>query len=425
MGHCSFARGALRGDVAVPGDKSISHRALIIAAKSREPVMISNLNLGLDVRATTEALRLLGVRVDITVDTATVHGGALHSPSNPMNCMNSGSTARMMLGACAGAALHAQLDGDASLRARPMEPVAAQLRAFGAQIETAGGMLPATITGSRSAQTTKFTLVSPSAQVKTSLLLAGLFAEVSVTILADKGSRDHTERMLKYLGAEITFDRTSVALHCGPRSFAPITIPGDFSAAAFFIVAACVTKGSHVRIPGVGINPTRTGLLNALQQMGADIEIHNQREICGEPVGDIIARYAPLRGVAVGPDLALRAIDEMPALAMAAAFASGTTRITGIRDLRVKESDRISAIERLLMSVGISSEALSNGIAIHGGMPGSRNGAIETHGDHRTVMAAAALAAGAGTLEVDDASSAAVSFPNFLETWRAAQMGAA
>lgn len=421
MSPCSFGCGALRGDVVVPGDKSISHRALIIAAKSSEPVTIYNLNRGNDVRATAEALRMIGARVDLEAESTIIRGGALHSPERALDCANSGSTARMMLGVCAGAAVEASLDGDSSLRARPMEPVAAQLRAFGARIQTTAGTLPARITGSPVVQTRKYILVTPSAQVKTAILLAGLFADTRVAVLADKGSRDHTERLLRFLGADISFDGRSVTLESGPRSYAPISVPGDFSAAAFFIVGACVSQGSDLRIRDVGINPTRTGLLDALREMGGDITLENQRVICGEPVADIVTRHSPLRGVAVGPDLALRAIDEIPALAVAAAFASGTTRITGVKELRVKESDRISAIERLLRSVGVAVELLPDGVAIAGGRPASRSGAIDTDGDHRTVMAAAALAAGAGSIEVDDIASAAVSFPNFVATWRAAQ----
>ena len=280
--------------------------------------------------------------------------------------MNSGSTARMVMGLCAGANLRARLDGDASLRARPMEPVAAQLRAFGARIETSAGKLPAGVMGTPQPESRSFILLSPSAQVKTALLLAAVFGDVPIAIRGDRGSRDHTERLLRYWGAEIEWDREFIELRSPPRKFDPVEIAGDFSAAAFFIVAAAVTPGSSLRIENVGINPSRTGLLEALQFMGADIRLENARETCGEPVADVAVRHARLRGASIGADIALRAIDEIPALAVAAAFADGETQITGVRELRNKESDRAAAIVRLLGAAGISVRMQSDGIAIGG-----------------------------------------------------------
>jgi 3-phosphoshikimate 1-carboxyvinyltransferase len=399
-----FVKGPLRGTIAVPGDKSISHRALILAAKSPHRIAIRNLNPGRDVLATRLALEELAPNNDIEID-----------------CMNSGSTARMMLGVCAGANVRAQFDGDESLRRRPMEPVAAQLRAFGARIETTNGRLPMRLLGRTQPQTRRFILISPSAQVKSALLFAGLFSDTPVTILGDKGSRDHTERLLRYFGADISFDRSSTELRSMPQQFSDIDVPGDFSAAAFFIVAATVAPGSSIVIENTGVNSTRTGLLDALQQMGARIELRNERERCGEPVADIHVESAPLRAIAVSADLALRTIDEIVVFAVAAAFAQGDTRITGVQDLRTKESDRIAAIVRLLQAGGIAVEELPNGILIHGGRPVSEGVALETHGDHRTAMAAAVLAAGAGAVRIDDESSIAVSFPDFLSELRKAQ----
>jgi 3-phosphoshikimate 1-carboxyvinyltransferase len=335
--------------------------------------------------------------------------------------MNSGSTARMVMGICAGANLQARFDGDESLRRRPMEPVAAQLRAFGARIETTNGRLPAFVHGTEQPQTRRFILVTPSAQIKTALLLAGVFGNVSVATVGDKGSRDHTERLLRYFGADITFDRSTVELRSMPTRFRDVDVPGDFSAAAFFIAAAAVAPQSSIVVEGVGVNPSRTGLLDALVQMGAKIELQNAREICGEPVADVAVTSAPLRGIAVSADVALRAIDEIPVLAVAAAFASGETRITGVRELRTKESDRVAAIERLLASSGIAVESLPNGIAIAGGTPRCDGGIVTTHADHRTAMAAAVMAAGAGPLAIDDESSIDVSFPSFIDTLEKAQ----
>lgn len=302
-----------------------------------------------------------------------------------------------------------------------MEPVAAQLRAFGAKIETSNGKLPATVAGTDNPQTRRFILLSPSAQVKSALLFAGTFGNVPVTTTGDRGSRDHTERLLRYFGADIAFDRATVTLRSMPSQFRDVDVAGDFSAAAFFLVAATVAQGSDVLIEGVGVNPTRTGLLDALLQMGASISLVNEREQSGEPVADIAVRSADLHGISIAGDFALRAIDEIPVLAVAAAFARGETRITGIADLRNKESDRVAAIERLLAAAGIETEILPNGIAIHGGSPRCEGAMVETHGDHRTAMAAAVLAAGAGALQIDDEQSIGVSFPAFGGLLREAQ----
>jgi 3-phosphoshikimate 1-carboxyvinyltransferase len=420
-----FAPGALRGTIRIPGDKSISHRALILAASSSEPVTLRNLNPGRDISATASALLQMRVMIrQSDDDTVIVNGTLLHDPQYANNCMNSGSTARMLMGVCSGANLRARLDGDDSLRRRPMEPVAAQLRAFGARIETTNGTLPVNVQGAREAQTRDFILLAPSAQVKTALLLAGVFGRVPVTISGDKGSRDHTERLLRYWGADIEADREHVELRGFPQSFEPVDVAGDFSAAAFFIVAATVAGGSSLRIQSVGVNPSRTGLLDALQSMGANIRLENVREQSGEPVADIVVESASLRGTSIGPDVALRAIDEIPVLAVAAAFAEGETRITGVRDLRNKESDRVAAIARLLEAAGIEVQTLPDGIAIGGGRPRASGATVETHGDHRTAMTAAVLAAGAGELGIDDAACIDVSFPTFKEVLRAAQLPA-
>ncbi len=419
-----FAPGALRGTIRVPGDKSISHRALILAASGSQPVSIRNLNPGRDLIATCEGLRTLGAAIQWNGDEATVIGGELRHPRDSIDCMNSGSTARMLMGVCAGANLRARFDGDDSLRRRPMEPIAAQLRALGARIETTNGTLPANVQGTSEAQTRRFILLAPSAQVKTALLLAGVFGRVPITTTGDNGSRDHTERLLRYWDAEIEFDRERVELRSPPQTYKPINIAGDFSAAAFFIVAATVAPSSSLRIEGVGVNSTRTGLLDALHSMGARTRLENEREECGEPIADISVKSATLRGISIGPDIARRAIDEILVMAVAAAFASGETRITGVRDLRSKESDRVDAIVRLLNAAGIDVQTLPDGIAIRGGSPRAAGATVETHGDHRTAMAVAALAAGAGELGIDDDAGIDVSFPEFTETLRAAQASA-
>lgn len=397
-----FPRGSVRGELAVPGDKSISHRALILQAFARGAFPIADLNPGRDVLATRLGLDAIFARERASVAT--------------IDCMNSGSTARMLLGVCAGANVRASFDGDDSLRRRPMEPVCAQLRAFGARIETTDGRMPVRILGRDGVQTRRFILLSPSAQVKSALLFAGLFAGVEVDMTGDAHSRDHTERLLRYQGAEIVWNGERVTLSAPPRHFAPVAIPGDFSAAAFFITAATISDRSELFIRGVGVNPTRTGLLDALRAMGARIELRNEREMSGEPVADIVVRSADLRAITVEPELARRAIDEVPLLAVAAAFARGETTIRGIGDLRTKESDRIAAIAELLAAVGIETQSMPTSLLVHGGAPQATGTVVRAHDDHRIVMAAAVLATPAGPLDIDDASSVDVSFPEFFAT---------
>jgi 3-phosphoshikimate 1-carboxyvinyltransferase len=415
--HMTGVAAPLRGACTVPGDKSISHRALIAAVRADAPVTIENCNAGNDVVATRRALESLGVRVEMLEgDGVLVHPGPLREPSATLDCANSGSSARMLLGACAGAGIHARFDGDRSLRTRPMEPVAAQLRAFGASIETAAGTLPLALNGTPEIQTVNFILLGPSAQVKSALLFAGLFAGVAVSITGDRGSRDHTERLLRYLGAEIRWDGRTVDLQAGTLRAEPIRVPGDFSSAAFFLTAAAITPGSAVTVRDVGVNSTRTGLLDALAAMGANVRRTNEREVCGEPVADLSVEYTPLHAASFDSDIALRAIDEIPLLAVAAAFAHGETIVAGIADLRTKESDRVAGIARLLELCGIQTTAQARTLTVHGGIPSARDGVFETHGDHRLAMAAATMARAAGPIRIDEPASAAVSFPGFFET---------
>jgi 3-phosphoshikimate 1-carboxyvinyltransferase len=416
LGAVTYAAGRLRGDVAVPGDKSISHRALIACANIAQPTRIRNLNPGRDVRATREALAALGVGIGEDGFDVLVTGGQLRESSGPLDCMNSGSTARMLLGVCCGANVPARFDGDASLRSRPMEPVVAQLRAFGAKIETTDGHLPVELRGTPAIETRNFILLSPSAQVKSALLFAGVYADVPVTISGDRGSRDHTERLLRYLGADIRWDGRTIVLNTGLARPKPLDIAGDFSSAAFFITAAAITPESRLLLSHTGINPTRTGLLDALAAMGARIEKRNARERCGEPIADIAVTHAPLSPASIGPDTALRAIDEIPLLAVAAAFAPGETNITGVADLRTKESDRLASIERLLRAVGINASTSRDRLTIRGGRPAPASHVIETGGDHRIAMAAAVLACAAGPLTIDDEHCIDVSFPGFSDS---------
>lgn len=418
----TFAPGPLRGTIEVPGDKSISHRALIVGAAAPGALRIDGVNTGRDVRATRAALAALGARIDGD-QAVTVTGSTLREPDAPIDCMNSGSTARMVLGACAGAAVRARFEGDASLSRRPMEPVAAQLRAFGARIDTTDGCLPLTLHGTPEIQTRHFILVTQSAQIKSALLFAALFSATPIAITGARNARDHTERLMRFLGARIDVQGETTTFDGTLTRVKTLAIPGDFSAAAFFIVAACVAPESELTIRNVGINPTRTGLLDALRAMGAEIVVRDEREQCGEPVADITVRHAPLHGTTFGPDIALRSIDEIPALAVAAAFARGDTKITGVRDLRTKESDRLAAIERLLAAAGIAVDVESNTLTVHGGNPVAAGACVDTQDDHRIAMATATLAAGAGPLAIESDASIDVSFPEFLQTLRSVQRG--
>ncbi|MFZ1016364.1 MAG: hypothetical protein WAN39_00675, partial [Candidatus Cybelea sp.] len=262
-------------------------------------------------------------------------------------------------------------------------------------------------------ETRRFILLGPSAQVKSALLFAGLFAGVAVRIEGDRFSRDHTERLLQYLGAAIEWDGRAIALGADRLRARDVAVAGDFSSAAFFLAAAAVTPGSSVVVENVGVNPTRTGLLDALGRMGAAIDLRNERTVAGEPVADIAVEHHALTGITVDADLALRAIDEIPLLAVTAAFARGETTISGIEALRTKESDRVAAIERLLGAAGIAVRTQRREIVVEGGLPVTQGTPIDTESDHRIVMAAAVLACAAGPLAVDSAASADVSFPGF------------
>jgi len=418
-----FERAALHGEIHIPGDKSISHRALIIGAALEDSLAVANLNTGSDVLATVNALRTLGADVELARNFTLIRPTQLCDATESLNCRNSASTARMVLGLCAGANLRARFDGDRSLRSRTMEPVAAQLRAFGARIETEDGHLPATIAGTPHVQTRSFILLSPSAQIKSALIFAALYAQTGITISNDAGSRDHTERLLQALGASISFDRHGIEYRTGPLTATPIKIPGDFSAAAFFVVGASICPGSSIQLRGIGVNPTRTGLLDALVAMGATISLSNYRQWNEEPVADITVQAADLQAASIGSEIAARALDEIPALAVAAACARGTTTIRGVRRLREKESDRLSTIARMLHRAGTPVEVGADTLQITGRphITAPPRSVVETDGDHRIAMSAAALASVVGPITVDDAEILDVSFPGFAREWSAAQ----
>jgi 3-phosphoshikimate 1-carboxyvinyltransferase len=411
----------------VPGDKSISHRALMLAPLANGTSRICGLSTGADVKATAAAMRALGVdaaRVPDDDEPLEVTGPArLRSPDSLIDCGNSGTTARLLLGLIAGRAITATLDGDASLRRRPMARVIDPLRAVGATLRELGapGRLPLEIKGGTLRGLEHQSPVA-SAQVKSALLLAGLAAGVPVTVYEPGPSRDHTELMLRAMGATIESERLPagyVVFFEPPRSpLAPLdlTVPGDFSSAAYWIALAVLGGAQEgLRLDGVGLNPRRTGFLKALEAMGADINVTVSGEEAGEPVGEIVARPSSLSGIEVPPEWMPTLIDEVPILACVAALAEGVTEITGATELRVKESDRLATLQSNLARLGVKSTERADGLRIEG-PSGPLSGRIETAGDHRMAMAFGVLGAlQDNDVEIDERASAAVSYPAFWD----------
>lgn len=412
----------------MPGDKSISHRALILGALSVGETVVEGLLEGEDVLNTAAVLRALGA--DITRDHTGVwhvHGfgvGGFAEPAQVLDHGNSGTGVRLMMGAVATTPITATFTGDASLCRRPMRRVLAPLELFGAQAVTReGGRLPITLTGARDAVPVTYRLPVASAQVKSAVLLAGLNAPGHTTVLEAEATRDHTERMLMHFGATVRREKadgglTAITLVGQPElKAAPVRVPADPSSAAFPLVAALIVPGSDLRIDGVMLNPTRTGLITVLKRMGANIRVENERIESGESVGDLIVKSSALKGVEVEPEIAPSMIDEYPILSVAAAFAGGRTKMTGIGELRVKESDRLAAVAEGLKACGVQIELGKDWLAVEGrgagGVPGGTK--IATHMDHRIAMSflVAGLAAKA-PVTVDDTSFVATSFPDFI-----------
>jgi 3-phosphoshikimate 1-carboxyvinyltransferase len=412
--------GGLRGDTSVPGDKSITHRALLLGALADGTTEVRGFSGGADVRATLEAVRVLGARTACEGDVVRVEGSGLELGAGrevELECANSGTTMRLGMGLVAGVDVSCTLDGDASLRQRPMERVAEPLRAMGAAVETTAGRAPIRIRGGRLTGL-DYTLPVPSAQLKSAVLLAGLRAHGRTQVREPLPSRDHTERMLGHFGVQLARDEGRVALSGGQRLRpATVPVPGDPSSAAFLLVAALLVPGSEVRVRGVGLNPTRTGALEILRRMGADVRVEGAHDEAAEPRGDLVVRASRLHGTSIGAEEVPAAIDELPLLAIAAAFAEGETRITGAHELRVKESDRLAALEQL-GPLGAHVEVTADGLVVRGlGGGALRGGRIESRGDHRIAMAfaVAGLRAERG-VEIDDPECVAVSFPGFFSS---------
>jgi 3-phosphoshikimate 1-carboxyvinyltransferase len=408
---------SIGGTLTVPGDKSISHRALLLGAVADDPVLVRGFLAGEDCLATRHALEQMGVRVEDREDgSLAVHGAgpeSLRASTSPLDLGNSGTGIRLLTGLLAGLPIDSVLTGDPSLRRRPMERVAVPLRAMGADIVTSDGCPPITIRSSGRLRAIDYTMPVASAQVKSAILLAALNADGQTTIRQPAVSRDHTERMLQTLGAEVSGDDTEIRL-TGPCRLGggEIGVPGDFSSAAFFVVAGLLAADHGLAIEGVGINPTRIGLLKMLQAMGGEIEIAAPRMLGQEPVADIRVRRSRLVGIDVEQAWVPLAIDEFPVFFVAAAAASGTTRVSGAAELRVKESDRIEAMASALETVGIRVETASDGMTVHGGQ--MTGGTLDSHGDHRIAMAmAVAGLISRSPITIADTANAATSFPGF------------
>ena len=423
--------GPLRGVVRAPGDKSISHRSMILGALASGTTTVEGLLEGADVLATAQAMRSFGARVEQEgVGRWRIEGqGGFVEPSDVVDCGNAGTGVRLIMGAAAGFPLCATFTGDQSLRGRPMSRVLDPLARMGATwLGRDKGRLPLTLKGGN-LRGLQYTLPMASAQVKSAVLLAGLHAEGGVEVIEPEATRDHTERMLRAFGAEVIVEDREHVRHIRLPADQKLTgthvaVPGDPSSAAFPLVAGLIVQGSEVTVEGVMLNELRTGLFTTLQEMGADLVISNVRESSGEQVGDITARYSPdMRGVIVPPERAPAMIDEYPILAVAAAFAEGSTVMRGIGEMRVKESDRIALTAAGLRACGVTVEEEPEGMTVVGTKGGDHpvrgGGRVITHGDHRIAMSHLILGMAAREpVEIDEPGMIATSFPGFADMMR-------
>jgi 3-phosphoshikimate 1-carboxyvinyltransferase len=405
------------GELRVPGDKSIAHRALMLAALAQGESRIAGLPEGEDVAATVACLRSLAVNIERTGGPARVHGRGWRSfspPHGPLDCANSGTTMRLMLGILAGSWVSATLDGDASLRRRPMARVVDPLRMMGAKIESQDGRAPLTVTGTR-LQGRRHVLPVPSAQVKSALLLAGLSASGPTSVVEAVATRDHTERLLRAMGTDVHVAAGVVEVRPSHQPLRPLdlSVPGDFSSAAFWMAAAALRPGWSVTIREVGLNPSRTAFLHLLESMGAEIHV-DAADAGVEPLGAVTVRGRRLRAITIGAADVAAAIDEIPALLSVATQAEGTTVIEGAAELRVKESDRLATMSQGLRRMGANVDERADGVSIRG-QSILRGATVDPHGDHRIAMAlAVAGLAASGPTTIEGADCIAVSYPDFF-----------
>lgn len=416
----------LQGVVQVPGDKSISHRALLFGAIAEGTTRITGLLPAEDPLSTAACLRAMGVTISaieagqrVSVEGVGLDG--LREPEDVLDCGNSGTTMRLMLGLLAGrAGRHFVLTGDGSLRRRPMQRVGGPLAQMGAQISgrSGGNLAPLAIRGQQLQGATIRTPVA-SAQVKSALLLAALTATGDTTVIEPVQSRDHSERMLRAFGAQLSVGGpglTEVTVTPGASLRGQdVIVPGDISSAAFWLVAGAITPGADLTVQNVGLNPSRTGVLDVLEQMGARIELLNGREVAGEPVGDLRVTHGPLKAFTIGADLIPRLVDEIPVLAVAACYAEGISRVTGAEELRVKETDRLAVMARQLGAMGARIEEFADGLTIEGGVP-LQGAEVDSETDHRVAMSLAVAAQVAhGPTLLHRPGAAAVSYPGFWD----------
>jgi len=421
----------LRGTLSVPGDKSITHRAIILSALADGLTTVSSYCRGQDCLNTMRAFRAMGIAIEESPSRLRIHGKGvwgLCEPDSPIDCGNSGTGIRLLAGLLAGQDFFAVLTGDESIRRRPMGRVVRPLRQMGATIagRKGGELAPLAISGTR-LHGIEFVSPIASAQVKSALLLAGLYAEGETRVTEPHRSRDHTERMFKYFGIPVRVEGMTIAIEGRPsvgwRAKEELIVPGDMSAAAFFLVGASIVPGSDLIIESVGMNPTRTGVLEILGEMGADITALNSREEAGEPVADLRVRAATLRGIHIGADRIPQTIDEFPILCVAAAMADGDTTISGAQELRVKESDRIATMAAELRKMGVDVTERQDGLVVQGrgatGVAGGQKALLQgatcqSHGDHRVAMsmAIAGLVADRPTI-VENCDCIETSFPDF------------
>ncbi|MFC5568822.1 3-phosphoshikimate 1-carboxyvinyltransferase [Lysobacter yangpyeongensis] len=418
---------ALSGTLQLPGDKSISHRAVMLGAIAEGTTRIRGFLEGEDTRATARVFSQLGVRIEApSAGERIVHGVGLHglrAADAILDCGNAGTGMRLLAGLLAGQSFDSTLAGDESLSRRPMRRVIEPLAAMGARIDSEpGGLPPLRIHGGARLRGVDIATPVASAQVKSALLLAGLYADGETVVREAHPTRDYTERMLAAFGWPIAYGPGFACLQGGQRLTAiDVDVPADFSSAAFFIVAATLLPGSRLRLASIGMNPRRTGLLEALRAMGADIREENRREQGGEPVADLVVSHAPLHGIDVPEDIVPDMIDEFPILFVAAACAKGRTRVSGAAELRVKESDRIATMAAGLRALGIRVDELPDGAVIEGGP--LRGGTVDSHGDHRIAMSLAVAAQRAeGAVSIADVANVATSFPGFVALARQAGM---
>ncbi len=417
----------LSGELKIPGDKSISHRSIMLGSLSEGVTKVSGFLEGEDALSTLKAFQAMGVKIEREDDNVTIHGVGIHGlkkPEKPLDLGNSGTSIRLMSGILAAQAFDSELVGDESLSKRPMDRVINPLKDMGAVIQSNDGKPPLKITGGQSLKGIHYDLPVASAQVKSCVLLAGLYADGDTCVTEPAPTRDHTERMLKGLGYDVRVNDNQMCLTGGGKlSATAIQVPSDISSAAFFMVAACIAPKSDITLMGVNINPTRTGVIDILKLMGANLTLFNEREIGGELLADIRIKSSELKGIQIPKALVPLAIDEFPAVFIAASCAQGETILTGAKELRVKESDRIQVMADGLDILGVKNEVLDDGIKIQGGEFKEPTSIIESHHDHRISMAfAIASLRCAYPIEINGVDNVMTSFPNFVDLANSAGM---